>query len=101
MSRITAIKKKCLECGGTSKEVTICHLFECPLWKYRTGDNIKSQGYKERMQTGFENFKKEFDTLEKDCNINKKSFLKGKHINAREEEPEEVSPEDETREPSN
>jgi len=38
MNRAKAISKYCLECsGGSSKEATLCHLFDCPLWPHRFG----------------------------------------------------------------
>lgn len=38
VSRGKAIKAYCRECaGGSYLEVLVCHLFDCPLWPYRTG----------------------------------------------------------------
>ena len=38
MNRAKAIAKYCIECSNESvKEVTLCHLFDCPLWPHRFG----------------------------------------------------------------
>ena len=42
---------KCLDCAGESpKEVTLCHLFSCPLWSVRFGFPLKSNRYQQRMK---------------------------------------------------
>ncbi len=56
MTRSRAIAKHCLECSGNSpKEVTLCHLFDCPLWEWRTGKHIDSNTYKKRLGNTFKN----------------------------------------------
>ena len=65
MTRAKAIKKKCLECGGSNKEVTLCHIFDCTLWEYRTGGHISSEAYKRRMTTARKNYKSELSELER------------------------------------
>ena len=51
MTRAKAIAKHCLECsGGSPKDVTLCHLFDCSLWEYRTGDHIRTKQYKRRIE---------------------------------------------------
>jgi hypothetical protein len=43
MNRSKAIKAYCRECaGGSFFEVLVCHLFDCPLWPYRTGYSAKA-----------------------------------------------------------
>ena len=45
LSRSQAIRAKCLDCcAGQSKEVKLCHLKDCPLWKYRFGYEIDDKG---------------------------------------------------------
>ena len=57
MTRSQAIARKCLECsGGSFKEVTLCHLIDCPLYPYRLGCGPKSKKYKKRMETAFKRF---------------------------------------------
>ena len=38
-SPVKAIRKHCLECAGSSKEVTLCPIQECPLYPFRYGKN--------------------------------------------------------------
>ena len=73
MTRQKAIAKKCLECSGNAKEVTLCHLFDCPLWSFRTGSSLKV--YKERMKRAFSRYQEEWKELEK-MGIKKEDFIK-------------------------
>jgi len=60
------ITMKCFGCAGTAKEVTLCHLFDCPLWANRFGYSMKSKRYAERMKKAekyYENDIKEFAYL--------------------------------------
>jgi len=66
MNRSKAIKRKCLECSGKNKEVTLCHIFDCPLWEYRTGNHISSKAYKRRMKKALKNYQKELKELKKE-----------------------------------
>ena len=43
MRPLKAVRKKCLSCAGSSKEVRLCHLETCPLHSFRLG---KSKGKK-------------------------------------------------------
>jgi hypothetical protein len=66
MKRISpgkAIKARCLECSGSNKEVTLCHVFGCALWQHRCGCHISSGVYKARMKASFKNHKEEHDIL--------------------------------------
>lgn len=38
LSPMKSIRKKCLECSGTSFEIKYCQCVECPLWAYRLGE---------------------------------------------------------------
>lgn len=43
MTRAEAIKEKCLDCCcGQRNEVYKCPAEKCPLWRYRTGKDEKS-----------------------------------------------------------
>ena len=51
MNKSQAIKLKCLDCAGDSpKEVTLCHIVDCPLWQFRFGYSTKDKRYKKRME---------------------------------------------------
>jgi len=64
MTKQKAIHSYCLDCSGNShKEVTLCHLFDCPLWEYRCGCHIKSSRYKTRIESAFKRYKEEFEIL--------------------------------------
>jgi hypothetical protein len=64
MTKQRAIYLHCLECaGGSAKEVTLCHLFDCPLWPYRTGQHVSTSGYKARIDNAFRNYPEEFEEL--------------------------------------
>jgi len=64
MIRSTAIAKKCLECSGDSfKEVTLCHIFDCPLWEYRFGNSLKSNPFHARMKRAKARHPKEIDEI--------------------------------------
>lgn len=65
MTRARAIAKHCFECAGNShKEVTLCHIFDCPLWEYRTGQSLKSKAYQHRMRKAVKRYAKELKELE-------------------------------------
>ena len=64
MTRSKAIAKKCLECSGYSfKEVTVCHIFDCPLWEFRFGNSLKSKYFKQRMDSIPKRFPEEFSYM--------------------------------------
>lgn len=65
MTKQEAIKKHCFQCAGDSnKEVTLCHLFDCPLWPFRTGQGVYSSAYKARMDAAFKNYEAELKEIE-------------------------------------
>ena len=65
MNRAKAIAKHCLECSGDSpKEVTLCHLFDCPLWQYRIGAGVKTKHYKKRIKGAIKRYETEVKELE-------------------------------------
>ena len=39
MSPMEAIRRKCLDCAGSSEEVRKCVALACPSWPFRTGKN--------------------------------------------------------------
>jgi hypothetical protein len=54
----------CWDCAGeTSKEVTLCVVFDCPLWPYRTGSGSKSNTYRKRMETAIVNYAEDLKTM--------------------------------------
>ncbi len=63
MYRSKAIANKCLECAGNFKEVTICHLFDCPLWEHRFGKGPHTTKAQERMTGGIKRFRKDLQEL--------------------------------------
>jgi len=63
MTKQRAIWAKCLECGGSAKEVTLCHLFDCPLWPYRCGCHVKSKAYKLRMERAQKRYARDFEEM--------------------------------------
>jgi len=65
MIRSTAIAKKCLECCGSSKEVTLCHIFDCPLWQFRFGTSLINKTFDIRMQSIKTRYPKEFEEIKK------------------------------------
>lgn len=74
------IALKCLDCsGGSPKEVTLCHLFSCPLWAVRFGYPMRNKQYKERMEKAKERFIEEFKGLSEQS-IKYADFLVENHI---------------------
>ncbi|GAG55496.1 unnamed protein product [marine sediment metagenome] len=57
LTKQKAIAKYCKECSGNAKEVTLCNVFDCPLWQYRCGYHMSSQSYKPRIQNAFRKYK--------------------------------------------
>ena len=66
MNRTRAIAKKCLQCcGDSAKEVTLCHIFDCPLWPFRFGGmNLGSKKFSERMNKIKANYPKEYKYMQ-------------------------------------
>jgi hypothetical protein len=61
-SRTKAIKEHCLECsGGTTPEVTLCSLTDCPLWGYRFGNAPGGPTFRTRMDTARSSKPEEFE----------------------------------------
>ena len=61
-----AIQKKCLDCSVTSKDVTLCYIFDCPLWEFRTGYHISTKAYKVRMNGALERYQDELNELKRE-----------------------------------
>ena len=65
MTKTKAIKLHCYDCAGeTSKEVTLCVAFECPLWPFRTGESPAT--YRRRMETAKRNYAQDFAEMAAD-----------------------------------
>ena len=61
LNKSKAIKQYCLECSGNSpKEVTLCHLVDCPLWQFRFGYSIKDKRYKKRIEAAQRKYPEEY-----------------------------------------
>lgn len=75
------IAMKCLGCAGSAKEVTLCHLFDCPLWAVRFGCTMKSKVYEERIRAAEKNFTRDVKELS-DMGINMADFRKEHKITA-------------------
>ncbi len=75
------ITMKCKDCaGGNSKEITVCHLFDCPLWAVRFGYPMRNKLYKARMERAFKKNPEDFKELEA-MGIKFEDFLKEHTIN--------------------
>lgn len=58
------IGMKCLDCAVVPKEVTLCHLFDCPLWAVRFGYPLGNKTYNKRMKTAEKNYPEDFKELQ-------------------------------------
>jgi hypothetical protein len=66
MTKQAAIAIFCKDCaGGSSKEVNLCHLYDCPLWPWRTGAHISTKDYSERITVALKNYPEEVAELSK------------------------------------
>ena len=63
MNKSQAIRAKCLDCSGSPKEVTLCHVVDCPLSPFRFGYSVKDKRYKERMETANRNHPEEYKEM--------------------------------------
>ena len=43
MTKVKAIKLKCLECSEDRKDLKECNFTECSLWVFRLGNRMKSK----------------------------------------------------------
>ncbi len=64
MNKAHSIRKKCLDCGGSPKEVSVCNLVDCPLWLFRFGFSMNDQRFMLRMRKAKQNFPVEFQEME-------------------------------------
>jgi len=64
-TRQKSINIKCMDCAGSTKEITLCHVFDCGLWPYRCGCETNTTRYKARMERARINYAKEFEELKK------------------------------------
>ena len=75
MTRQKAIHLKCLECSGNiAKDVTLCILFDCPLWQFRCGCSVDTTRYRNRIENAFKKYPKDLGDIE-DMGIRAESFL--------------------------
>ena len=67
MNATKAIKLYCADCAGeSSKEVTLCVGFDCPLWPFRTGSRVGSGVYKRRMEAAARNYAEDIAQMTRD-----------------------------------
>jgi len=67
MTKGKAIKKYCLECGGSERaNVMLCHVLDCPLWPFRFGSTKGSKTYTDRMTVAWEHYREARQELERD-----------------------------------
>ena len=59
------ITMKCLDCAGSTKEITLCHLFSCPLWAIRFGYPQRNKNYAKRMKAAEVRYLEEFKELKR------------------------------------
>jgi hypothetical protein len=73
MNKSHAIKKKCLDCaGGSTKEVTLCPVVDCPLWPFRFGSSDKTKAYRLRMKKAEGRWPDEYREVNSMRNIRKR-----------------------------
>jgi len=63
LNKSQAIKAKCLDCGGSPKEVTLCHIVNCPLYPFRFGYSIRDKRFKKRMEAAKRNYPEEYKEM--------------------------------------
>jgi len=64
MNKSDAIRKKCLECaGGSPKEVTLCHIVDCPLWPYRFGYSMNDKRFCKRMTSAKRRYPEQYHEM--------------------------------------
>lgn len=67
MTKAKAIKEFCYTCAGdNTKEVTLCTVFDCPLWEYRTGSHVSSVAYQRRIEAAFKNWANDFKNMSRE-----------------------------------
>ena len=64
MNKAQAIKLKCLDCACSQKEVTLCHIVDCPLWQFRFGYSMNDQKYSKRMEAAKKRYPKDYGEME-------------------------------------
>ena len=63
MNKSQAIRLKCLECDGSPKEVTLCHIADCPLWSFRFGYSINDKRFTKRMEAAWRKYPEEYQEM--------------------------------------
>jgi hypothetical protein len=55
MTASKALQKYCVECvGGSTHEVPLCQIRDCPLWPFRLGCGMGSKTYRRRVMGAWE-----------------------------------------------
>lgn len=92
MTRNKAIHDHCYDCAGSNtNEVTLCPVFDCPLWRYRTGTDITSKRYLTRITKAFKNLDGSFRDLES-VGIFRQKYLPSGYKLSGEPRAKKVSP---------
>lgn len=66
MNKSKAIRLYCMDCAGEStKEVTLCHITDCPLWPFRMGNKPTTLAYKKRMENARRQYPEDYAEVEK------------------------------------
>jgi len=64
MNKSDAVRKKCLECaGGSPKEVTLCHIVDCPVWPYRFGYSMNDKRFWKRMTSAKRRYPEQYHEM--------------------------------------
>jgi len=63
LNKSQAIKAQCLDCAGSPKEVTLCHIVNCPLYPFRFGYSIRDKRFKKRMEAAKRNYPEEYKEM--------------------------------------
>lgn len=67
MTKTQAIKQNCYECAGDShKDVTLCVMFDCPLWPFRLGSVAGTPVYKRKMEAGLKHYAQDVREMRED-----------------------------------
>lgn len=60
LNKANSIKQKCLECVGSPKEVSLCHVVDCPLWLHRFGYSAGNKKFRKRIEVARDRYPEEF-----------------------------------------
>jgi len=64
MTKQKAIRKFCMDCASSWKDVALCTAPECALWEWRLGQHLRSKLAIKTMTMIFKRFPKDIEELE-------------------------------------